>query len=58
MSTHTQETKIENLRIHALAKSKVHRVVDAIERKIKIRPSLSEAVTIMADYYLSTNKAA
>lgn len=53
-----QETKIENLRIHAQAKTKVHRVVDAIERKAKIRPSLSEAITIMADHYLATGKAA
>lgn len=53
-----QETKIENLRIHAQAKGKVHEVVDAIEKKAKIRPSLSEAITIMANHYLATGKAA
>lgn len=58
MPSATQETKIENLRIHAQAKTKVHTVVDFIEQKAKIRPSLSEAISIMADHFLATSKAA
>ena len=58
METETQETKLENLRIHSDAKAKVVAVVDAIHADMKVRPTLSEAITIMADHYLATGRAA
>jgi hypothetical protein len=58
METETQETKLENLRIHSDAKAKVVAVVDAIHADMKVRPTLAEAITIMADHYLATGRAA
>lgn len=52
-----QETRIDNLRIHSAAKTKVLEVVDAIQTDKKVKPTLSEAVTIMADHYLNTGRA-
>lgn len=49
------ETKIENLRVHALAKIKIRDVVARIERQTRIRPSLTEAIIIMADAYLTVH---
>lgn len=58
MDPKAQETKIDNLRIHAEAKSKVLEVVGAIQTDKKVKPTLSEAVTIMADHYLNTGRNA
>jgi hypothetical protein len=58
MQPQTQETKLENLRIHSAAKAKVTRVVAAIHKEKRIKPTLSEAVTIMADHYLSSSRPA
>lgn len=58
MEAQTQETKLENLRIHSAAKTKVHKVVDAIHKEKKVRPTLTEAVTIMADHYLAKARVA
>lgn len=58
MERQTQETKLENLRIHSAAKTKVQKVVDAIHKDKKVRPTLTEAVTIMADHFLHTGRAA
>lgn len=56
MDSQTQETKLENLRISSDAKAKVLAVVDAIHADMKIRPTLAEAVAIMADHYLNTGR--
>jgi hypothetical protein len=57
MESQTQETKLENLRINSDAKAKVLAVVDAIHSDMKIRPTLAEAVAIMADHYLNTGRS-
>jgi hypothetical protein len=54
MQTTPQETKIENLRVHAQAKGKVKRVQKAIQAGRGIKPTLSEALVIMADHFLAT----
>lgn len=56
MESQTQETKLENLRINADAKAKVLEVVDAIHTDLKVRPTLAEAIAIMADHYLNTGR--
>jgi hypothetical protein len=53
-----QETKIDNLRIHADAKAKVYEVKARIQGLTQVDPSLTETITIMADHYLRTSKAA
>lgn len=58
MQAQTQETKIDNLRIHSVAKAKVLKVVDAIHKDKKVRPTLTEAVIIMADHFLAKAKPA
>ncbi len=57
MEAQTQETKLENLRIHSEAKAKVIKVVDAIHKDRKVRPTLTEAMMIMADHYLANGRA-
>jgi hypothetical protein len=56
MEAETQETKLENLRISSDAKARVIAVVDAIHADMKVRPTLAEAITIMADHYLNTGR--
>lgn len=56
MEPQTQETKLENLRINSDAKAKVLAVVDAIHADMKVRPTLAEAVAIMADHYLANGR--
>lgn len=56
MDSQTQETKLENLRINSDAKAKVLEVVDAIHTDMKVRPTLAEAVTIMAEHFLRTGR--
>lgn len=59
MTIDTQETKIENLRIKATAKAKVEQVVEAIRTdRNGFKPTLTEALVIMADHYLATAKPA
>ena len=55
MEPQASETKLENLRIHSAAKAKVKRVVDAIHKDKEVKPTLTEAVTIMADHYLASH---
>lgn len=54
MQDGTQETKIDNLRVHSTAKGKVKQVVEAIRTKRGIKPTLTEALEIMADHYMAT----
>lgn len=54
MEAQPQETKIDNLRVHSTAKSKIRLVVEAIRTKRGIKPTLTEAVEIMADHFMAT----
>lgn len=54
METTPQETKIDNLRVHSTAKGKVKLVVEAIRTKRGVKPTLTEALEIMADHFLAT----
>jgi hypothetical protein len=57
MATHPQESKLDNLKVRPEAKEKVIRVAEAIQAKRgphAERPTLTEAVLIMADHFLAT----
>ena len=57
METASQETKLENLRVHATAKGKLREVQERIQAKrgphAKL-PTLTETLMELADRYLST----
>ena len=54
MPNDPQETKLENFKVRTQAKAKAVEVVRAIEAKRGIKPTLSEALVIMADHFLAT----
>lgn len=61
MTTQPQESKLDNLKVQPEAKDKVIQVAEVIQAKRgphAKRPTLSEAVLIMADHYLATAQAA
>lgn len=53
MNTELQKQEIDNLRILSEAKELVLEVVDAIKENTKIKPTLSEAIMLMGNHYLS-----
>jgi hypothetical protein len=56
MQATTQETKIENLRIHADAKAEVLAIKKEIHHDTFVEPSLTETLKIMATAYWSRKK--
>ncbi len=57
MTTSTQETKIENLRVRATAKGKLLKAQRLIQSKRGAhaeKPSLTETLLIVADHYIAT----
>lgn len=53
MPSETQEIQYDNLRVHAPAADKLREVVKAYRDKQGVSPTQSEALTIIADYYLT-----
>ena len=61
MEPSTQETKIENLRVHAQAKGKLkkaQRIIQAKRGPYAEKPSLTETLLIVADHYIATAQPA
>ncbi len=51
MNVTTQETKIENLRIHADSKQKILAIKREIQADTRINPSLSETIDLMSESF-------
>lgn len=54
MNAETQETKFESLKVKTSAKDKLGAVMAAIQAKRGVKPTLTEAVSIMADHFMAT----